>query len=256
MGQGKPRLPIGPEVRYEESRLSREMVRRVASFLAGETTREALLQWARAVKPAPQHFRYGHADSLHTCLWNLDLTLGESGEPLVRRADLEEQLREVHTGSWQVEFEPVALLKLPIAEIVRRTGVSEFRHAIPGLGWFEKVRFASLGTGIGYLASCSLDVPHLRARGTSIHVYKPPASVAERTWLLGDLFDTLDIDATDATALWAPLTTRWNLLRQDDNGNKFLVDSFTGYAKAAARLDQLGAGHHKQIYWLEEVAVD
>lgn len=105
------------------------------------------------------------------------------------------------------------------------------------------------GTGIGYFAKCSLDVPHLRARGTSIHVYQPPESVAERRWLLGDLFDTLDIDARDAA-------TRWNLLRQDDNGNKFLVDSFTGYAKAAARLVQFGAGHHKQICWLEEVAGD
>ena len=43
----------------------------------------------------------------------------------------------------------------------------------------------------------------------------------------------------------------WALWRQDDNGVKTLVSSFTGRCKARAALAGFEALHHKQTYWLE-----
>lgn len=42
----------------------------------------------------------------------------------------------------------------------------------------------------------------------------------------------------------------WQLWRQDDNGQKFLVDTFASAAEATQALETLEARQHKQIYWL------
>jgi len=42
----------------------------------------------------------------------------------------------------------------------------------------------------------------------------------------------------------------FELWRQDDNGQRFLVDRFTTRALAEARLAELTRSLHKQIYWI------
>jgi hypothetical protein len=42
----------------------------------------------------------------------------------------------------------------------------------------------------------------------------------------------------------------WQLWRQDDNGNRFLVGEFSTRDLAVLRLDELARGEHKQIYWV------
>ena len=44
----------------------------------------------------------------------------------------------------------------------------------------------------------------------------------------------------------------FELWRQDDNGNKFLVDTFADRAAAERRLEELTRAQHKQIYWIAE----
>lgn len=45
---------------------------------------------------------------------------------------------------------------------------------------------------------------------------------------------------------------RFELWRQDDNGNRFLVGSFPDRAAAEARLAELTRCPHKQVYWITE----
>ncbi|WP_207062366.1 SPOR domain-containing protein [Motiliproteus sp. SC1-56] len=47
------------------------------------------------------------------------------------------------------------------------------------------------------------------------------------------------------------MTPPYCLYRQDDNGNRFLVARFERRRSAQARLQQLAAGGHKQLYWIE-----
>lgn len=42
----------------------------------------------------------------------------------------------------------------------------------------------------------------------------------------------------------------FELWRQDDNGNRFLVVTFNDQAAAEQRLAELTHTHHKQIYWI------
>jgi hypothetical protein len=42
----------------------------------------------------------------------------------------------------------------------------------------------------------------------------------------------------------------WQLWRQDDNGNKFLVGSFPTEESADEKMSELLFGHHKQTYWV------
>lgn len=46
----------------------------------------------------------------------------------------------------------------------------------------------------------------------------------------------------------------WELWRQDDNGQRFLVERFASQAEAEAKLAQLAGGGHRQIYWIEPAA--
>jgi hypothetical protein len=63
--------------------------------------------------------------------------------------------------------------------------------------------------------------------------------------VFGDLFDTLVIEPPNL------VVQRWDLWRQDDNGVRALMASFTGRAKAEAALEHFEALGHKQAYWLE-----
>ena len=47
---------------------------------------------------------------------------------------------------------------------------------------------------------------------------------------------------------------RWELWRQDDNGNRDRIGLFDTQAAARRALDRFEALGHKQIYWLEERA--
>lgn len=45
---------------------------------------------------------------------------------------------------------------------------------------------------------------------------------------------------------------QWLLHRQDDNGNQFLVETFTNADKAEAARKDFEAKGHKQLYWVEK----
>ena len=45
---------------------------------------------------------------------------------------------------------------------------------------------------------------------------------------------------------------RFELWRQDNNGNRFLVGSFPDRAAAEERLAELARRPHKQVYWIAE----
>jgi hypothetical protein len=47
-------------------------------------------------------------------------------------------------------------------------------------------------------------------------------------------------------------SARYELWRQDDNGNCFLVASFSGREAAEQRLAELTRCPHKQTYWIKE----
>ncbi len=46
--------------------------------------------------------------------------------------------------------------------------------------------------------------------------------------------------------------TRWRLMRQDDNGNVFMIEVFTDENHARSKGKELEAKGHKQTYWVEE----
>ncbi len=43
----------------------------------------------------------------------------------------------------------------------------------------------------------------------------------------------------------------WRVMRQDDNGNRFLVESGLPEDRANALVEELTARGHKQAYWAE-----
>ena len=45
---------------------------------------------------------------------------------------------------------------------------------------------------------------------------------------------------------------RWELWRQDDNGNRVLIQRFASRSEAEERLREFEARGHTQTYWIEE----
>lgn len=65
----------------------------------------------------------------------------------------------------------------------------------------------------------------------------------------------------DARAIerWVPDPTyigaaTWRVMRQDDNGNEFLITSYTSRCQAEAVVAAFAARGHKQVYWVEFAA--
>lgn len=58
---------------------------------------------------------------------------------------------------------------------------------------------------------------------------------------------------------WVPTPThvgdaRWKVLRQDDNGNAFVIAAFTSRCEADAVAASFAARGHKQVCWVEQTA--
>jgi len=46
---------------------------------------------------------------------------------------------------------------------------------------------------------------------------------------------------------------KWRLWRQDDNGNRMVIDVFSSEQDAEKKREEFDAKGHKQIYWVEKV---
>jgi hypothetical protein len=238
------------ETRYEHSRHTTEMVALVERWLRGEVTRAEVSAWALALHQTHGNgaFGSGPAHTLHSSLYNFEERLYDGDELIVRREDIEEQLRALRHGEVWLARAPVAVLRLTPQAIAARTGTRVTRFLLDGLGWLESVRFASPATNRCFVAMGPLRVAAARSSVQSDR----GAPQAPAAAVLADLFDTLalDLDDTEPAGEPPPLR-RWRLLRSDDNGNTEPVASFSGYAKARAQLAAFEAGAHKQVYWIE-----
>ena len=175
------------EKRFDVASLTLEMVALVEQFLDERATREQLCSWAHKVQKThgrSAFARNGVADALHTCLWNLDETLPNSDEPLVRRIDLVEHLHAVRNGEPQLDPDEIAVLTLTPHEIAARTRAQVTRIPIEGLGWFEVVRFASQATGRYFVAFARLQrAPNGQS---AIRTSRYPRADEKRTTVMSD----------------------------------------------------------------------
>ena len=240
------------EKRFDVASLTLEMVGLVEQFLDGRATREQLHLWAHRVQKTHGRSAFVHngvADALHTCLWNLDETLPNTDEPLVRRVDLIEHLQAVRSGEPQLDPDEIAVVTLTAHEIGARTNAQVTRIPVEGLGWFEVVRFASLATGRSFVAFARMQgAPRVQS---SIRTCRYPADDEKRSKVMSDLLDTLGIDMDETVWSQCRPSRRWRVMRADDNGNTALVAEFTGYAKARAHLAIYEKKAHKQTYWID-----
>ena len=49
-------------------------------------------------------------------------------------------------------------------------------------------------------------------------------------------------------------TNRWQLKRQDDHGNQYVIGLFASKEKAAQMMADYEAKGHKQTYWIEKIS--
>ena len=49
----------------------------------------------------------------------------------------------------------------------------------------------------------------------------------------------------------APETDTWTVFRQDDNGNRFVVEEHVSREEAQRLVEKFEARGHKQLYWAE-----
>ncbi|WP_327295480.1 MULTISPECIES: SPOR domain-containing protein [unclassified Streptomyces] len=45
----------------------------------------------------------------------------------------------------------------------------------------------------------------------------------------------------------------WQVIREDDNGNRYRVGRYATRDEAQQTADALGAGGHRQMYWIERI---
>jgi hypothetical protein len=239
--------------------LTAELVRRLRGFLDGHETHASLMLWARAVWGDSQ---VGPVDTNRVAtailmnLWNAasrSFRGDEQGSYILRGMDVAEYLRLLQRGSVTAPVREVGGLKAPLRTFAAQLGIEPERHVVEGLGWFEVLQFASPGSGRVFVMNRSLE--HVDVETLPTDVVADMGMDAPE--VLRDLFETLVIDLADVAwladgfaAIALPRRTLW---RQDDNGNRAAVATFTGVRKAEAALRHYDTSTHKQVYWLEDV---
>lgn len=118
------------------------------------------------------------------------------------------------------------------------------RYILDGLGWVESLDFASPITGRKFSAESSLEGAF---RNSFVRASDGPAAPSA----LLDLCNTLGIDGAECF-LEHEEPIRWLLWRQDDNGHRSVLASFSALLKARNELERLESSKHKQMYWIEE----
>ena len=238
--------------------LVREMCAQMRAYLAGNLGGTALGQWATDVR-TPRGLStirgHGTAHSVLESLINLD-----DEEREVRRSDVEAYLRWLTEGlQAPLPDDPLVVLRLTPDEIASVLSLRAVRWWLDGLGWVSEVRFVAPGTGRPFSAGwLDYSPPELGE-----HLSCITTDHAQDAQALLDLFDTLALDLSDVPAVhgkpgWNEAISveelpRWRLMRQDDNGRRFEIETFSAPRKARERLRSYEALHHKQIYWLEPV---
>jgi hypothetical protein len=231
-----------PEERAEDARITRELLAIADDVVAGRISVED----ARARTLAlPSRWTYGQPVG-NSIARDLELCLAQLGDPF-RLSDVAAHAALARTGARRVPAERLCSVRMPIEEVVRRTGQPDLRAPLDGVGYEVLVLFGSPATGRAFVASMLLDSTQ---QVTEIESWAVPADTDAQSAVYEDLFDTLGIDDADLfVAVDVPLP-RWDLMRVDDNGNEFVVSSYTGLAKANARMAELESHAHKQSYWL------
>ncbi|WAS99226.1 hypothetical protein [Nannocystis punicea] len=250
-------MPVGDPDDLRIRALTEELIRRLRGFLDGRETHAALQQWAQSAwggtEEGPVAANRLATEALHD-LWNADSRVPPrdlDSPHIFRPVDAAESLRRLRRGTLVGTFREVAGLKDPLREFAARLDLETERHVLDGLGWFEFLQFASPGTGRVFLLQRPLEGP------AAVHfptlVRAPAADEPQET--VRDLFETLVIDDNDVAAFADEFDGlamhRRALWRQDDNGNRAVVATFTGVRKAEAALQRYAASMHKQLYWLE-----
>jgi hypothetical protein len=185
----------------------------------------------------------GTASVVFDSIWNIEETHDDGY--VLRNSDLEQFSRWLLEGNPAHGTTRIAWVKGTPADLARGLGVTTVRYWVDGLGWHESFSFASPYTGRCFIGEAPM-VPVAALHVVDIIAYAP-ADIA----LLHDLFDTLGIDIDDLFQPPDLSFKRWSLWRQDDNGVRALVASYTGRVKAETALSRFEALGHKQSYWLE-----
>ncbi len=231
------------------------LVDRLQAFLASGATHASMQAWAQALWTEQESPVCGHAvaTAILMNLWNAATREppGDESRPYVlRRVDVDAYLYRLQRGDQEAPTRDLGYLRATPADVAARLGRETERHVLDGIGWCEYLQLASPGSGRVFLLERSFDTA---AKGSWVYADR----AADALDATRDLFETLAIDladlegfahdfVVDTAAL--PRSTLW---RQDDNGVRVEVTSFTGRRKAEAALRGYESLHHKQVYWLE-----
>jgi hypothetical protein len=172
---------------------------------------------------------------------------------ILRVADATAYLQLLRRGEFGGPGVLVGGIATSLEAYAEQIGRGTERHVVEGLGWFEQLRFASLGSGRAFALNRPLQRLEMHDAVATDIVVAPGGAPAE---VIRDLVEALAIDRSDFVWLAdefkdvvLPEHTLW---RQDDNGNRFAIQTFTGRRKAEAELRRFESLPHKQTYWLEE----
>jgi len=136
-------------------------------------------------------------------------------------------------------------VRITAAQLAEKLSLPTQRYIVDGLGWIESVEFASPITGRQFHAESSM------MDGVPQNIYVRASEGTREPSAVLDLCNTLGIDAADCF-LDDDEPTRWVIWRQDDNGHRAIVESFSALQKARRELLRLESSAHKQMYWIEE----
>lgn len=157
--------------------------------------------------------------------------------------------RQVKSDEWMDgDYRPFADIIIKSSEIEKRFETAFESHFEEGLG-ISKFAFFVIDNGRRFfLREYMPDSQH-----SMIQIFI--LNNEERsTKDLDEVLELLELTSKDIIWLYESIKFHpHELWRQDDNGHKFLIETFPCRADAAKALREFESRKHKQTYWLEKV---
>lgn len=220
-------------------------------YLQGNVRRKDVFDWAMAVCKGQVTYSEANPHTVFQSILNI-CEKDPDGEFLIRESDIQqysELLEKEETEKSKYTQQDCVLSTIkPLEQFNSGIHLKTLRYWLSGIGIMEDGKFTTVA-GNEYLAE------RMYPENSGFDIYKP----SKMEWIEAaeDLLKTLNCSWSDIQNLNETVDKsslpRYKVMRLDDNGNEYLIQTYDLYGEANKRLAEFEKLHHKQTYWIDEV---
>jgi hypothetical protein len=158
--------------------------------------------------------------------------------------------RQIKLDEWvKDDYRELAHIDIKSSDLAEKFCINFEDYWADGLG-NSKIAFFVLDEKIQFYIT---EFPFCQVVQTYIGCLESSKTLAED---LDNILESLELTSKNILFLYKEINFHpHELWRQDDNGHKFLIETFPCKADAVKAMKEFETRHYKQIYWIEKIKI-